>query len=316
MEINNYHDHESNNNSSSSSEDSDSESTEEFEDSIKLPSTSNSLSTEDLDLSSQLSSDQSKTTTPQLLIIADEEESSSSSEDSALQAEIEEIGNSESESISEKREEEFRRSPTPAASTLTSENLEPIVLKYPSHSYAPFWDLPLYFFTFPYLHSSTLLNRPGEEETQTVIDQLRDGDQLIDREGEPIVLQKIFKIQPKVDFIRFGKGSLQCKAPNFEPSFDLYVSPSCWFLYKHEKAMDCENIMNGNSISRTTIEDPADVYLLCTEKGDYVKCGCVEIATLPLDDFLAWLTKNPSAHQFKLAHRPDIDNDEWQMFPH
>ncbi len=300
----------------SSSSDSDSESTEEFEDSIKLPSTSNSLSTEDLDLSSPLSSDQSKATTPQLLVIEDEEESSSSSEDSALQAEIEEIGNSESESISEKREEEFRRSPTPAASTLAAENLESIVLKYPSHPYAPFWDLPLYFFTFPYLHSSTRLNRPGEmeEQQETLIDQLRDGDQLTDRKGEPIVLEKIFKIQPKVDFIRFGKGSLQCKAPNFEPSFDLYVSPSCWFLYKHEKAMDCENIMNGNSISRTTIEYPADVYLLCTEKGDYVKCGRVEIATLPLEDFLAWLTKNPSARQFKLAHRPD--NQEWQMFSH
>ena len=183
-------------------------------------------------------------------------------------------------------------------------------LKYPEHAYAPLWDNYVDFVRLPYLHSSTAVETPTGERPIT---ELLDGDLLLDSEGNEVSLKKIFKIQPKVDYIRFGKGSLQRKEPNAEPKYDLYVSPSTWFLFKHNKAMDCENIMNGNSIARTSIEHPADVFLLTTEKGDYVRCCGIDLATLPHDDLIWWLSSETGGASMHVAQRAPNDV-EWISF--
>ena len=202
---------------------------------------------------------------------------------------------------------------SPPPPSPTSENFEEeLELQFPKHPFSKFWELPLYSFTFPYFHSSTIVSTPTGDRA---IAELRDGDPLINAAGEVVTLSKLFKIQPKVDYIRFGRGSLQHKEPNQEPAIDLYVSPTSWFLYKHNKAMDCENIMNGNSISRTTIEMPADVFLLCTEQGDYVNCARVDFLTLPFCDLSAWLRTNPTSKDFVMAHRQP-DKEEWSVYQH
>jgi len=93
-----------------------------------------------------------------------------------------------------------------------------IQLPYPEHVYAPLWQNYSDFVVLPYLHSSTVLETPEGEKP---ISTLKDGDVLLDSEGKEVILKKIFKVQPKLDFIRFGTGSLQCKEPNKEPSYDL-----------------------------------------------------------------------------------------------
>lgn len=183
---------------------------------------------------------------------------------------------------------------------------------YPDHPFAKSWLMPLYCFTFPYFHSSTFVSTPSGD---VPIFDLKSGDFAFDAAGEQVEIKHVFKIQPKVDYLRFARGSLQHKEPNREPAFDLYVAPSAWFLYKHQKAMDCENIMNGNSISRTTISMPADVFLICTEKGDYVRCGRVELATIPWSDMAFWLYNNPTAKDFIMAHRPTAE-EGWKVFKH
>lgn len=136
-----------------------------------------------------------------------------------------------------------------------------------------------------FLHGTTLVNTP---DGQKPIYELRKNDEIMKSDGEIIKVVELIKTLPQVNYIRFGKGSLQCRPPNQEPSMDLYVSPTAWFLYKHTKAMDCENIMNGNSISRTTIEMPADCFLILTEHGDYIKVADIDVLTYPYSLFLEW----------------------------
>lgn len=182
---------------------------------------------------------------------------------------------------------------------------------YPDHVYASLWENYSDFVVLPYLHSSTVLVTPEGDKS---IAELKDGDVLLDYEGCEVPLKQIFKVQPKMEFIRFGNGSLQCKEPDKEPSYDLYVAPTVWFLYKHEKAMDCENIMNGNSISRTSIEVPADVFLLSTENGDYVRCGGIDIATIPQDALISWLLSPTGGADLHIAQRDPSGDNPWIPF--
>jgi len=181
---------------------------------------------------------------------------------------------------------------------------------YPEHPYASLWMKSWFTLVLPYLHSSTVVETT---KGARCITELRDGDELLDAKGEPVALKKLLKIQPKVDYLRFGRGSLQNKETPLEPNSDLYLSPSCWFLYRHTKAMDCENIMNGNSIAKTSIEVPADVFLLCTEKGDYVRCAGVDLATIPHIDFVTWRFARGNAGM-PTACRDPFDDNKWTMF--
>lgn len=229
----------------------------------------------------------------------------------------EEGGNDEASSLSDSEQEGGNEFIDPQLVGLVEEEISPEAklysdIVYPDHPFAKSWLMPLYCFTFPYFHSSTLVSTASEDVS---ISELKSGDFALDAAGEPVEIKYVFKIQPKVDYLRFARGSLQHKEPNREPAFDLYVSPSAWFLYRHQKAMDCENIMNGNSISRTTISMPADVFLICTEKGDYVRCGRVELATIPWSDMAFWLYNNPTAKDFIMAHRPTAE-EAWTVFKH